>query len=127
MIIPVQPKKQLITALQDKLDTASGPELFKSYQVLKAKYPDDYNFNEPALNVIGYTLWTNKHFDSAIAVFEYNTALFLNSGNAFDSLAEAYYNQGDKAKSLLNYRRAPELAPSSAGAKEKINYLLQLK
>ncbi|WP_394339634.1 serine hydrolase [Mucilaginibacter gracilis] len=123
----VQPKKQLITAWQDKLDTASVAGLIKAYQELKAKYPNDYNFNEPALNVVGYTLLGKKRYDSAIAVFEYNTILFPHSGNAFDSLAEAYFNQGDKAKSLLNYERALELDPSNAGAKEKINSLRQQK
>lgn len=119
----VQPKKQLITALQDKLDTASGADLIKAYQELKTKYPNDYYFNEPGLNVVGYTLLSKKRYDSAIAVFEYNTTLFPNSGNAFDSLAEAYFNQGNKAKSLLNYKRALELDPSNAGAKEKIKDL----
>jgi CubicO group peptidase (beta-lactamase class C family) len=123
----VQPKKQLITALQDKLDMASGAELIKAYQVLQAKSPDDYNFNESALNVVGYTLLSKKRYDSAIAVFEYNTTLFPNSSNAFDSLAEAYFDQGDKAKSLRNYERALELDPSNAGAKEKTISLRQHK
>ncbi|PTT03046.1 serine hydrolase [Pedobacter sp. HMWF019] len=120
----LQPKKQLVAALQDRLDKASGPDLIGVYQELKSKYPDDYNFSdESALNTVGYTLLGKKRFDSAVAVFEYNTVLFPRSGNVFDSLAEAYLNQGDKAKSLINYKRALELDPSNVGASEKIKSL----
>lgn len=124
----LQPKKQLIVALQDKLDKASGPELIEAYLALKSKYLDNYNFSdESALNTVGYTLLGKKRFDSAVAVFEYNTILFPESGNVFDSLAEAYLNQGDKAKSLINYKRALELDPSNVGASEKIKSLEKLK
>jgi len=111
-----------------KLDKASGPELIEAYLALKSKYLDNYNFSdESALNTVGYTLLGKKRFDSAVAVFEYNTILFPESGNVFDSLAEAYLNQGDKAKSLINYKRALELDPSNVGASEKIKSLEKLK
>ncbi|EHQ27688.1 serine hydrolase [Mucilaginibacter paludis] len=117
----VQPKKQVITALQDKLDNATGTGLLTDYQQLKIKYPDDYNFDtETALNTVGYALLNKKNYEAAIAIFEYNTTLFPKSGNVFDSLAEAYETKGDKAKALINYKRSVELDPSNDSAKEKI-------
>jgi len=53
----VQPKKQVLTALQDGLGRSEGAELITAYQSLRSRYPDDYNFaDESALNVVGYTL-----------------------------------------------------------------------
>jgi len=119
-----QPKKQVLTALQDGLDKSDGPALLNAYQDLKSRFPEDYNFaDESALNVVGYTLLSKKRYDAAIAIFEFNTTLFPKSGNAFDSLAEAYLGQGNKAKALLYYKRSLELDPSNQGAKEKIRKL----
>ena len=58
--------------------------------------------------------------EEAIIIFKYNTTLFPKSGNAFDSLAEACLNKGDKTNALLNYKRAVELDPANSSAKEKI-------
>lgn len=117
----MQPKKQVIIALQDKLDKGTGVELLNAYQEAKTKYPDDYNFSaESALNIVGYTLLAKKRYDEAILIFKYNATLFPKSGNVFDSLAEAYLNKGDNANALLNYKRAVELDPTNSSAKEKI-------
>jgi len=37
--------------------------------------------------------------------------LHTRSGNAFDSLAEAYLNAGDKERARANYARALEVQP----------------
>ncbi|MXV14273.1 serine hydrolase [Pedobacter sp. HMF7056] len=116
-----QPKKVVLTALQDKIDTAPGAEILAAYRELKTSHPNEYNFeSESTLNTIGYVLLNKKRFDDAILVFSYNTTLFPKSGNVFDSLAEAWYRKGDKANALLNYRRSLELDPANAAAKEKI-------
>jgi CubicO group peptidase (beta-lactamase class C family) len=121
-----QPKKSVIAALQNKIENAGAVEILSAYHNLKEKQSDIYNFeNESVLNSIGYTLLGKKRLDDAIVLFEYNTKLFPNSGNVFDSLAEAYYNKGEKAKALSNYKRALELDPANNAAKEKIAQLQQ--
>ncbi|MFT3674382.1 MAG: serine hydrolase [Chitinophagaceae bacterium] len=118
------PKKSTLQALQSLLDTASGSQILAAYEALKKKAGADYDADrEPALNSVGYTLLGKKRLDAAIAVFEYNTKLFPQSGNVFDSLGEAYYIKGDKEKSLLNYQIALRLDPQNEGAKEKIKEL----
>lgn len=113
-------KKSLVTALKDKMDTG-GTQLLNAYKKLKATHPNDYDFyNEAALNGIGYELLGNNRNEDAIIILEHNAKLFPKSGNVYDSLGEAYYNNGNKEKALLNYRKAFELDPANTGAKEKI-------
>ncbi len=118
------PKKSSLQALQSMLDTASGPQILAAYEELKKKAGADYDVDrEATLNSIGYALLGKKRLDPAIAVFEYNTKQFPQSGNVFDSLGEAYYIKGDKEKSLLNYQISLRLDPQNEGAKEKIKEL----
>jgi len=119
-----QPKKSTLQALQSLLDTASGQQILAAYETLKTTKGADYDVDrEAALNSTGYTLLSKKRYDAAIVIFEYNTRLFPQSGNVFDSLGEAYYIKGDKEKSLLNYQIALRLDPQNEGAKEKIKEL----
>ena len=116
-----QPKKILITTLQDKLEILSAPQILAAYNELKVNHPQDYNFGaESLLNTIGYYLLNKKRVDDAIVVFEYNVKLFPTSGNLYDSLGEAYYGKGDKANALVNYKRAYELDPTNDAAKRII-------
>ncbi|WEK21050.1 MAG: serine hydrolase [Candidatus Pedobacter colombiensis] len=121
----LQPKKQVINALEDKPDKTTGTELLAAYQELKTKHSNEYSFDESALNTLGYSLLNKKRYDDAILIFEHNITLFPKSGNVYDSLAEAYYNKGDKVNALLNYKRVLELDPSNNGARKMITLLQQ--
>ncbi|OOQ56480.1 serine hydrolase [Mucilaginibacter pedocola] len=119
-----QPKRSILADFQKQLDTLSGEKVLSFYHNLKATKPQLYAFdNESTLNEIGYSLMGDKNIDAAIVVFEYNITLFPNSGNVYDSLGEAYYNKGDKAKALLNYKRSLQLDPTNGGAKTVIEEL----
>nr|WP_255459125.1 tetratricopeptide repeat protein [Mucilaginibacter sp. JXJ CY 39] len=61
--------------------------------------------------------------DDAITIFEYNTHLFPQSGNVYDSLGEAYYKQGNKAKALVNYKQSLKLTPGNKTAQAVITEL----
>ena len=56
-------------------------------------------------------------------VFQFITELFPQSGNAFDSLGEAFFVLGDKAGALESYRGSLELNPDNAKAREMIKRL----
>ncbi|MFD0794923.1 serine hydrolase [Mucilaginibacter litoreus] len=120
----VQPKKSILKDFQKQIDTLSGHQILALYHKLKQTNPDEYGFsNETTLNEIGYSLMNAKNIDAAITVFEYNTTLFPQSGNVFDSLGEAYLNKGDKAKALANYKRSLQLDPNNSTAKSVIEKL----
>jgi len=110
--------KSIVNQYQSVLDTLDGKRLISFYNDLKTKHALDYGFdNESTLNEIGYFYMGKNRVADAITVFEYNTTLFPNSGNVFDSLGEAYYKQGDKQKALVSYKRSLQLDPSNESAK----------
>jgi CubicO group peptidase (beta-lactamase class C family) len=82
-----------------------------------------YDFSEREFNSLGYYLINQKKLPDAIALFKFNTELFPNSGNAFDSLGEAYLATGDRSHALQSYQRAAALDPSNKNAKNIIKKL----
>ncbi|QHS58296.1 serine hydrolase [Chitinophaga agri] len=113
-----QPKKAGFNLLLANIKDQKGEQLLTLYNQLKQQYSEQYDFDgEGTLNRLGYHLMGQGRIDDAIIVFEYNTTLFPQSGNVFDSLGEAYYKKGDKARALVNYKRSLELDPGNETAK----------
>ena len=79
--------------------------------------------NENQVNSLGYWLKGKKRLHEAIEVFKMNTEDFPNSSNAYDSLGEAYMDNGDKELAIKNYKRSLELNPSNLNAIEMIKRL----
>jgi hypothetical protein len=96
----------------------------KQYHALKATEPGTYNFDEAQLNALGYRLIRARKFEDAIAILQLNTEAFPQSSNAYDSLAEAYMDQGDRTQATANYEKAVELNPKNANS---ISMLKKLK
>jgi CubicO group peptidase (beta-lactamase class C family) len=116
-----QLKKSILKHYQQALDTLNGGQIISFFKDLKTRHAHEYDFdNESTLNEIGYFLMGRNKVNDAITVFEYNTQLFPDSGNGYDSLGEAYYKQGDKQKALANYKRSLRLDPANENAKNII-------
>jgi CubicO group peptidase (beta-lactamase class C family) len=119
-----QIRKSVLKYAGHKLDSLSGSQIIALYQDLKSKHRQEYSFDsEDTLNEIGYYLMHLNKLADAVAVFEYNTKLFPKSGNVFDSLGEAYYNQGNRALALFNYKKSLQLDPTNDNAKKIITEL----
>jgi Flp pilus assembly protein TadD len=56
----------------------------------------------------------DKKLGEAIAVFKLNVELYPGSWNVYDSLAEAYMNNGDKELAIANYEKSLALNPENA-------------
>ncbi len=56
-------------------------------------------------------------------LFKLNTEQFPNSGNAFDSMGEAWLKTGDKLSSLKSYKKSLELDPANGNAAAMIKKL----
>ncbi len=116
------PKKSIFLILIKKIDDLSVEEIIKFYNEIKAKQPDDFDFdNESVFNQIGYSLVNKKRLDDAIKIFELNVKMFPKSANVYDSLGEAYFNKGDKKSALINYKKSLEINPNNVGAKKIID------
>ena len=77
--------------------------------------------NETDFNRKGYQLIREKKYQDAISVFKINVALYPNSDNVYDSLADAYLRNGDSLQAFNNYKKALELNTGNDRAKEYIN------
>jgi tetratricopeptide (TPR) repeat protein len=86
------------------------------YRDLKAAESPAYNFDESELNNLGYDLVRAKKLKQAIRVFQLNVEAYPQSGNVYDSLAEAYMDDGDKPLAIANYQKSLQLNPKNGGA-----------
>jgi CubicO group peptidase (beta-lactamase class C family) len=78
---------------------------------------------ESRVNEQGYELLQEKDFPHAIEVFRLNTLVFPRSGNAFDSLGEAYMAAGMNDRAIESYRKSLELDPGNTNAVEVLKTL----
>ena len=76
----------------------------------RKRHPDADVFKEPGLNALGYRLLGAKRNQDAVAVLSLVTREYPQSPNAFDSLADAYEQSGDREQALAASRKELELA-----------------
>ena len=91
------------------------------YKELKENKPEVYDFSdENSLNSLGYRVLRSGDTQGAIKIFTLNTEEFPESSNPFDSLGEAYLEEGNYQMALKNYKKALSLDPNATNAKEMI-------
>ena len=79
---------------------------------------------ETLVNGAGYEmLYYEQDVDKAIELFTLNTVNYPESFNVYDSLAEAYMVNGDKALAIANYEKSLELDPDNQNAVEQLKTL----
>ncbi|MDH6254138.1 tetratricopeptide (TPR) repeat protein [Chryseobacterium sp. H1D6B] len=92
-----------------------GIELYKK---LKKNNSADYNFSsESETNSLGYEFLKDDKIQSAIKIFTLNVSEFPNSGNAYDSLGKAYFNNQEYVLSKQSYLKSLELMPAVCSKK----------
>jgi tetratricopeptide (TPR) repeat protein len=79
---------------------------------------------ESDLNRLGYTLMEQKQLEAAIQIFQLNVESYPDSANVYDSLGEAYVNQGNRELAIRNYEKSVQLNPNNQGAKEALHGLM---
>jgi glyoxylase-like metal-dependent hydrolase (beta-lactamase superfamily II) len=93
-------------------------EAIKEYYSLKSARPNDFDFSEVNLNVLGYQLLARNRIDDACAIFKLNVDVFPNSGNVYDSYGEALLAKGDTTQAIINYKKSLENDPTNNNAVE---------
>lgn len=97
------------------------------YKELKVNKPDSYNFAEESeLNNLGYQLMRSGAVASSIKLFQLYISEFPNSGNAYDSLGEAYFNNKEFGLSKQNYLKSLELMPTNSNAKDMLRKITEM-
>ena len=74
-------------------------------------------------NALGYVMLAQKKFKQALNIFKLNTYLYPTSAGTFDSLAEAYYTNGNKELAKTNYEKVLAINPKDENAKKMLEKL----
>jgi CubicO group peptidase (beta-lactamase class C family) len=122
---PVTPKRSLVPDLGEILVNRGADAAVTQYRELKRANPNGYDFDESALNRLGYMLLEKGRNADAIAIFKLNVQEYPKSGNVYDSLAEAYAKDGQKQQAIANYRKSVELDPKNQNAANRLKELEQ--
>ena len=75
------------------------------------------------MNGFGYELLYAGKIDMALEIFRLNTRLYPKDANAWDSLAEAYLQKGDREAAVRYYQKALEINPKLSSAKAGLDRL----
>jgi CubicO group peptidase (beta-lactamase class C family) len=109
----------------EKLQAGKYAEAIAEYKKIKQETPNHNVVAEGRLNSMGYTLLSQKKIAAAIAIFQLNVEFYLQSANTYDSLGEAYMQNGEKEQAIANYKKSLELDPQNNNAVEMLKKLGQ--
>ena len=75
------------------------------------------------MNSVGYQLVEMKRIKDAIKILKLNVEAYPQSSNVYDSLGEAYLEDGDKQLATENFEKSIKLDPKNRDAIEKLKQL----
>jgi len=78
---------------------------------------------EMDVNMLGYQLLGRQQASLAIAIFRVNVETYPESSNVYDSLGEAYMNDGQTEPAIESYRKSLELDPDNGNAEQMIEQM----
>lgn len=90
------------------------------YQDFHKKNPS-FEMSARTLDYWGYQFINTGKNREGIEIFKMATELYPNDANAFDSLADAYEINGEKASAIKNYQRSIEISPNDFAKKRLQN------
>ena len=111
-----------VAALRAELEARGFDDVPAAVAELRRRDPD-FRPDEIELNDWGYRLLANGKPQAALSVLKLGAELYPTSGNAFDSLADAYDVNGDRALAIENYRQSLRLDPKNANAMRRLEKL----
>lgn len=110
------PKKSLANTLLATINEKGLKAAMAQFGELKKS--DIYALKESEVNNAGYQLLGAGKVAEAIELFKINVAAFPKSGNAYDSLGEAYLKNGNKELAVANYKKSVALDPGNEAGKK---------
>lgn len=121
------PKPSIADTLLETIFDKGIDSAISQYHYLYQTKQGQFNFKEGELNNLGLRLMSAKMVKQAIEIFKINAGTYPNSSNAFNSLAESYFLNGDKELALKNFEIAYKLNPQNAYAGLMIQKLKETK
>ena len=117
------PRKSIAETLSATIASSGVDTAIQQYHNLKTAAPTTYNFDEGQLNGLGYRLIRANKFQEAIRILQLNVEAYPQSSNVYDSLGEAYMNDGNKSQAIVNYQKSLQLNPKNGGAVKMLQKL----
>ena len=113
----VLPKRSGAEELYRIIHDSGIQSAMNTYKDLKNRKSPDFDLGETELNTLGYQLlYADKRVSDAIAIFKLNAIEHPISSNAFDSLGEAYRQNGERNLAIMSYQTAVILDPTNGHA-----------
>jgi tetratricopeptide (TPR) repeat protein len=108
-------RKSVIQPLTEAIAASGVDAAAQRYREFHAQ-PAIYNTDEAELNTLGYQLLRKEQYVQAIRIFQLNVEAYPQSSNVYDSLGEAYADDGNKPLAIVNYQKSLDLNPKNGGA-----------
>jgi len=111
--------------MREAYDAGGAAAMTARYRELREKYygAGTLDFGEGGLNSFGYQLLRGGDTAGALAAFRLNVDEHPDSGNVWDSLAEAYLASGQRELAEIYYGKSLELDPGNENALAKLREL----
>jgi hypothetical protein len=117
------PRQSIAETLSATIASSGIDTAIQQYHELKATAPATYNFDEGQLNGLGYRLIRAGNFKEAIRILQLNVEAYPQASNVYDSLGEAYMDDGNKPQAIANYQKSLQLNPKNGGAVKMLQKL----
>ena len=122
---PAPAKRSLVHDLGMTVVDRGSSAAVAQYRELKRTSPNAYNFDERSLNQLGSMLLQRGRNSDAIAILKLNVEEYPKSAIAYDGLADAYAQDGQKPPAIANYHKSLELDPKDQNATDRLRELEQ--
>jgi len=116
------PRRSLADEIEKVVREEGVDQALIAYKNLKQKRTE-YYLSEEEMNQLGYTLMQGANTKGAIEVLKLNVEEFPSSWNVYDSLGEAYMNDGQVILAIRNYEKSVALNPNNTGGAETLKKL----
>jgi len=120
-LVEVLPR--VATEVRNAIDSDGVEAGVKRFYEIKKIAPEEYSFDESAMNSLGYHYLTNDQIDEALAVFKLNVEEYPESFNVYDSYGEALKENGEHDLAIANYKKSLELNPGNSAGIEMLEQL----
>ena len=104
-------------------DTAIVQKYRRHYQTVSKEFGYKVSPQEMQINGLGYFILSQKHYEKAAALFRMNIENYPQSGNTYDSYADALLAMKDTVAAITNYKKALSMTKSEE-TKQKLDKLL---
>lgn len=103
-------------------DTAIVQKYRRHYQAVSKQLGYKVAPPEMQINGLGYFILSQKHYEKAAALFRMNTENYPQSGNTYDSYADALIEMKDTTAAIANYKKAYAITKAEE-TKQKLDKL----